>query len=309
MVKDLTYSLIIIFIILSASFLINNNYSKKEFNANAILETNPIDPQKDKLTSEDVSKTSNTKDNSTIIKKKENNSTMIELNQDKNNSADKKTIGGGSGWIAETKQIVSKDSNNEHSYLVHENITVTIFWAGEGAGAENWYISNEQSAWDDKWMQHYGGIDTPINRNGYHPSDFTPLQNPFYFALSYNDLNEGVRKMDATQIIYWSNDKEWNSSESICKNQWIKITKGNLSAFAQWEDVGPFNTNDSDYVFKGSNPNNTLNDNAGLDVSPAVRDYLSLEDIDKVDWQFVDYYEVQEGPWKEIITSSQIHWE
>ncbi|NPA95620.1 MAG: endo alpha-1,4 polygalactosaminidase [Thermodesulfobacteria bacterium] len=40
-----------------------------------------------------------------------------------------------------------------------------------------------------------------------------------------------------------------------------------------------------------------MNDNAGIDVSPAVRDYLALEDIDKVNWQFVDFDAVEPGPW------------
>lgn len=56
-------------------------------------------------------------------------------------------------------------------------------------------------------------------------------------------------------------------------------------------------------MFKGSPPKNTLNDNAGIDVSPAVKDCLNLEDIDKVTWQFVTFSEVPNGPWKNIITN------
>lgn len=32
-----------------------------------------------------------------------------------------------------------------------------------------------------------------------------------------------------------------------------------------------------------------------MDVSPAVRDYLGLSGIDKVDWQFVEFEDVPEG--------------
>jgi len=46
-----------------------------------------------------------------------------------------------------------------------------------------------------------------------------------------------------------------------------------------------------------------------LDVSPAVRDFLSLSDIDVVNWQFIDFSDVPDGPWTEIITTSQIYWE
>jgi len=97
--------------------------------------------------------------------------------------------------------------------------------------------------------------------------------------------------------------------ESVCKNRWIKITKGSKVAYAQWEDVGPFEEDDFNYVFGNSLLKNKINNNAGLDVSPAVRDYLNLQDIDSVNWQFVNFSDVPEGPWKTTITSSQIFWE
>ncbi len=66
---------------------------------------------------------------------------------------------------------------------------------------------------------------------------------------------------------------------------------------------------DSDYVFGDALPTNEINNDAGLDVSPSVRDFLNLTDIDIIDWQFVDFDEVPDGPWKEIITNSKIYWE
>ena len=194
--------------------------------------------------------------------------------------------------------------------VLHEGITVTFFWVGEDANEENGYIKNLHSAWDDRWMEHYGGVDDPDNRSGYSPAGFTPLENPFYFALPYNDFGAGgKRKGSAYEDVFWANDQEWGELESMCKNQWIKITKGDMIAYAQWEDAGPFGENDANYVFGDSPPRNLLNQRAGLDVSPAVRDFLGLGDIDIADWQFVDAEEVQDGPWKEIITTSQIYWE
>ncbi len=195
-------------------------------------------------------------------------------------------------------------------YPIHQNITVTIFWVGEEGNEENNYIPNLQSVWDDRWLEHYGGVDDPNNRNGYFPADVTPLENPFYYALPYNDFDEnGERKAEVDQVIYWSGEKGWGELESMCKNRWIKITKGNKSVYAQWEDAGPFGEDDADYVFGDALPKNELNDDAGLDVSPAVRDFLSLSDIDVVNWRFVDFSEVPAGPWTEIITTSQISWE
>ncbi|MFH1503604.1 MAG: hypothetical protein ABIE36_03020 [Candidatus Diapherotrites archaeon] len=193
-------------------------------------------------------------------------------------------------------------------YPIHKDISVTFFWVGESANEENEFISNKASAWDDNWQEHFGGIDAPYNRNEYYPVGFIPEENPFYFALPYNDFNENGNRKSNSNKIYWFNEKNYTETESMLKNRWIKITKGNIIAYAQWEDVGPFNENDINYVFGNSEPKNKINNHAGLDISPAVRDYLNLEDIDIVDWQFVDFSDVPEGPWKQIITPSQIFW-
>lgn len=192
----------------------------------------------------------------------------------------------------------------------HRDITVTVFWIGEEGNEENGFIPNLQSAWDDKWMEHYGGVDDPNHRNGSHPADLTPKENPFYFALPYNDLDDdGIRRANANDVVPWSDELTWNASESMCKNRWIEIIKDERVCYAQWEDAGPFGEDDASYVFGNSPPKNRINDNAGLDVSPAVRDHLDLEDIDRVDWRFVDQNDVPEGPWKAIITHSQVFWE
>jgi len=43
-----------------------------------------------------------------------------------------------------------------------------------------------------------------------------------------------------------------------------------------------------------------LNKGAGLDVSPAVRDYLGLQETDVTDWKFVEFSEVPRGPWSRL---------
>lgn len=201
------------------------------------------------------------------------------------------------------------DSPSNSSYSLHNNITVTVFWIGEEGNEENGFIPNLQSAWDDQWLEHYGGVDDPDFRNGYVPTNFTPSENPFYCALPYNDFTEeGEQKSNAYNVILWSDERTWNDSESMCKNRWIKIIKGEKTAYAQWEDAGPFGEDDVAYVFGNALPSNDMNNNAGLDVSPAVRDFLELNDIDIVDWQFVNFNDVVDGPWKEIVTTSQINW-
>lgn len=197
------------------------------------------------------------------------------------------------------------------SHPLHQNITATYFWVGEPASKDNQYIDNLSSAWDSKWVEHFGGVDDPDNRNGYLPAKFIPKENPFYFALPYDDFfDNGTRRHNVSNIIYWSHEKNWSNSESMVKNKWIKITKGNKTAYAQWEDIGPFVYDDTNYVFGSVPPKNRLNNNAGLDVSPAVRDYIELYDNNRniVNWKFVDFGDVPDGPWKKVITTSQLYY-
>jgi hypothetical protein len=200
-------------------------------------------------------------------------------------------------------------SNSTASYFLHENISTTYFWVGEKGSEDNKNISNYPSCWDDKWKTHFGGVDDPKKRNGFFPSAFSPKENPFYFALPYNDFNsKGSRKSGLDAYIPWFKERKWKNNESACKNRWIKIIKGDKVAYAQWEDAGPFGEDDVKYVFGTDQPKSKANDNAGLDVSPAVRDFLGLSDVDKTNWQFVDTKDVPDGPWKKIVTNSNIYW-
>jgi len=78
----------------------------------------------------------------------------------------------------------------------------------------------------------------------------------------------------------------------------VQIVYGNKQCFAQWEDCGPFNTVDYQYVFGNKPPMNSKNQGAGIDLSPAIRDYLSLTSGDKVHWRFVEDHQIPHGPWK-----------
>ena len=72
---------------------------------------------------------------------------------------------------------------------------------------------------------------------------------------------------------------------------------GGRIAYAQWEDCGPFRTDHWQYVFGDDRPMPNLNQGAGLDVSPAVRDYLGMGTKDVCDWKFVEAKDVPPGPW------------
>ncbi|MGC1481361.1 MAG: hypothetical protein WA771_12700 [Chthoniobacterales bacterium] len=179
------------------------------------------------------------------------------------------------------------------------NIVTTTFWIGEKPTQNN-PVPNHMSSWDREWAENYGGTDTPdtSERNAeYIPESFTPGQNPFYIALPYNDKTITGHKPEASKVIPWFNDEFESPHKSTCKGRWIAIRYEDRIAYAQWEDVGPFRTDNWEYVFGDARPSPNINNGAGLDVSPAVRDYLGMESSDVTDWKFVEFEEVPPGPW------------
>lgn len=185
-----------------------------------------------------------------------------------------------------------------HAGPLHRHVSTTFFWVGEPADSDNGDIANAASAWDDSWERHFGGVDDPDHRTGYRPAAFVPKENAFYVALPYNDYDgQGNKKRDAAK-----------RCPHGCKNRWVRIVHRGKAAYAQWEDVGPFGENDVSYVFGTRRPRSATNRHAGLDVSPAVRDYLHLRDVDRTAWQFVDASAVPRGPWRKTVTSRGISW-
>ena len=180
-------------------------------------------------------------------------------------------------------------------------IAATVFWIGEEPTANN-PTPNNKSSWDVSWVQSYGGFDTPDATKrtvNYTPANFIPKQNPFYLALPYNDLIDSrTTKSEARTRIPWFNQRFVRSGKSVVEGQWVAIRYGNRVCYAQWEDCGPFVTDDVEYVFGNARPKNNQNNGAGIDVSPAVRDFLGLGTNTKIDWRFVDMNEIPDGPWR-----------
>src|SRR4029450_10509183 len=178
------------------------------------------------------------------------------------------------------------------------NIVTTIFWIGEKPSGNN-PVPNRVSSWDKEWTKNYGGMDDPdpARRSNYIPVKFTPGLNPFYCALPYNDKAREGHRSEAPRVVPWFREGDQGPAVSTCKDRWIAIRKGNRTAYAQWEDAGPFRTDHGQYVFGNERPKPNLNKGAGLDVSPVVRDYLGMNDTDVTDWRFVEFSEVPRGPW------------
>ncbi|HYY35708.1 MAG TPA: hypothetical protein VE867_04980 [Candidatus Binatia bacterium] len=199
------------------------------------------------------------------------------------------------------QQSASPPEPREQRYSWKSNIVTTVFWIGEQAGGNN-LVPNRTSCWDKQWTRNYGGTDdpNPARRSNYIPVKFTPRQNPFYCALPYNDKARTGHRPEAARVVPWFKEAYQGPGVSTCKGRWVAIRKGNRTAYAQWEDAGPFRTDHWQYVFGNERPKPNLNKGAGLDVAPAVRDYLGLKETDVTDWKFVDFSEVPRGPWSSI---------
>ncbi|HWB05985.1 MAG TPA: hypothetical protein VG796_23385 [Verrucomicrobiales bacterium] len=181
-------------------------------------------------------------------------------------------------------------------YPWRRNIPTTIFWIGESP-SENNPTPNHASSWDVNWQLNYGGFDDPNKDNrtwDFRPKAFTPGLNPFYIALPFNDLT----CPEVAKLIPWYKKRKAEGAKSVCQSMWVAVRFGNKTCFAQWEDCGPFTTEDHNYVFGGKPPATKGNGGAGLDISPAVRDFLGASSGALCDWRFCTEEEVTDGPWK-----------
>lgn len=195
-------------------------------------------------------------------------------------------------------------------------VNATIFWVGEAAGPENGNIANDVSSWDGGWVAHFGGIDDPNAQartpDGLRPKAFAPKENPFYFALPYTDFTDAGQVKENAALVPWYDAALPSRPQtaalpafSIIKNRWIEITYNGKTAYAQWEDAGPKNSDDVAYVFGSKAPQFAR---SGLDVSPATAAYVGFKGSGQLSWRFVTFSEVPAGPWRDKVTTSQIAW-
>jgi hypothetical protein len=220
-----------------------------------------------------------------------------------------------------TTTTTSSPTPTGSSYPIHTNITATVFWVGEPVG-DGSTENNAISAYDDDWEKDYGGYDNYayFRTSPFFPS-FTPHENPFYLDFPYDDINNKQAHADRTTVVPWASQFAQQLAGpapfSLMKNHWVRLWRtdsaGTHTCYGQIEDAGPYTYDDENYVF-GSNdarPASRQADNAGLDVSPGLRDCLHFDslngDDDKVDWQFVNATSVPAGPWTIVITTSQVN--
>ncbi len=179
-------------------------------------------------------------------------------------------------------------------------IITTMFYIGEGDTPIS-HTTNVQSSWDEDWLSNNHGTDSPYNRNGYASGNHASTLNPFYVALPFNDLafpDKARRWLPSG----WYRRPEDGKQVSACKDRWVEIKnqRGDY-CYAQWEDVGPLNYSDAEYVFGEERPNGLGDNHAGLDVSPAVAQYLGVDGKNRItSWRFVDDEDVRPGAWLKL---------
>lgn len=202
--------------------------------------------------------------------------------------------------IPDRARVVVEDQDKEIRRQMtgwRSNVVATVFWIGEQPSQHN-PVPNTMSSWDMNWQANYGGYDDPEHRKGFLPAAFTPKQNPFYVALPYNDITQGGgHRPEASEVIPWFWRDYRGDGISVCKGRWIAIHSEGKVCYAQWEDVGPFETDHWQYVFGSEQPRGNRNNAAGIDLSPAVRDFLHFRSGERVQWRFVEARDVPRGPW------------
>jgi hypothetical protein len=222
------------------------------------------------------------------------------------------TIACRSSSIMDRTGIASVNRAPESSgYHLHRGIKTTYFYVGQKNRVKAGFLDNVSSAWTSDWVSAFGGVDSPARRRGYSPREFRPRENPFYCALPYNDVSFRGHKPRAVEVVPWAKRAERGANgefASYCKNRWVRVTYKKRVCYAQWEDVGPFQTDDWKYVFGTSKPKNRRNGGVGLDLSPACFSYLGMKGSGHTTWQFVEFEDVPPGPWLRVITRSNPDW-
>ena len=202
-----------------------------------------------------------------------------------------------------TSDFVFKDLSKrvKNNYPWKSRIITTMFWIGEGSSGVS-STDNMASSWDADWRANNHGSDNPENRNGYAAGSHASTLNPFYVALPFNDLYYPDKAQRWLPYGWYRRPKD-GKQVSACKDRWVMIknSKGDV-CYAQWEDVGPLRYDHAEYVFGDERPMGLGDNHAGLDVSPAVAEYLGIDHKDRplTSWRFVDNEDVRPGPWLKL---------
>jgi len=82
------------------------------------------------------------------------------------------------------------------------NVAATPFWVGEEHVTRK-TLTQYASPWEKYWLKSFGGVDGPEpTASGNNISiSFVPHQNTFYYALPYNDVEQGQFKSEEPNVV------------------------------------------------------------------------------------------------------------
>lgn len=213
-------------------------------------------------------------------------------------------------------------------YPWHTGIVSTTFWVGEIFDPNAADGSQMLSTYDSRWFQSYGGCDGVTRAgscetekrtaaNNYFPTQMSPLENPFYLDLPFDDINDSNAFLMRDDVVPWAGDAAYRGysgdrHKSLMKNRWVQLRAHGHTCYGQIQDAGPGEYDDARYVFGAGDhrPANSRYNGAGMDVSPALNGCLRFTSLngqdDRVDWRFVEAADVPPGPWRIIVTTSGV---
>ena len=109
-------------------------------------------------------------------------------------------------------------------YQWRQDILTTTFWVGSKLTGKKG-ADNDASCWDPRWAKSFGGYDDPKQsariavKDDYRPRAFEPSQNPFYFALPYNDVTRRGTKPEARTAIPWFREQFTDAHAIVVADQ------------------------------------------------------------------------------------------
>ena len=229
--------------------------------------------------------------------------------------------------LSDGSQVCSTYDNQWAYHWSGKNIGATL---ANASGCPGSYYGGCDGVGSGTGADFKCATETRTAANRYFPNDRSkPLENPFYLDLPYDDLNDPIAFKERCTVIPWAAADNVSASRNNCanegysyiKNHWVKmIGPGGNICYGQIEDAGPSSGSayhDKAYVF-GSTDARPANkqfsgdpsQGAGADVSPALNGCLGFADLDgdndHMSWQFVDAAAVPAGPWKDVVTTSQV---
>jgi hypothetical protein len=200
----------------------------------------------------------------------------------------------------------------------------STFYIHEPAGSSNAGISNVPTAWDDLASKDYGVPDGwgPINgvsgptfkRRGLCPAAGIPKEGLAYVAIQVVDHDGRIYKKAFPWVKYAARflpqlrkfkDGHFADWQSPFKNLWVEVHYHGLVAYGQVEDTGPSKFTDGraadfPYVFgRARHTKNRYGLHAGIDLSPALTDYLGTDGGARVTWRIIPSDLVPNGWWKD----------